>query len=90
VPSGSFLRAWLLPGNEQVTLSLSGIQCPPIKRGEDGAEEAAPFAREAKFFVESRLLHRDVQLVLQVRYDCDIHILYKYINMHRPGTCIHK
>lgn len=65
VPSGSFLRALLLPGFEQVTLSLCGTQCPPLKRGEDGVEEAAPFAREARFFVESRLLHRSVQIALQ-------------------------
>ena len=30
---------------EQVTLSLCGTQCPPLKRGEDGVEEAAPFAQ---------------------------------------------
>ena len=46
----------------QVTIILSGIQAPALRRLEDGTEEAAPFAREARYFVESRLLHRDVQV----------------------------
>jgi len=65
VPSGSFMRLMLLPGFEQVTIILSGIQAPALRRLEDGTEEAAPFAREARYFVESRLLHRDVQVKLE-------------------------
>lgn len=44
---------------------LSGVACGAIKRLEDGTEEAAPFAREARFFVESRLLNRDVKVKLE-------------------------
>ena len=44
---------------------LTGIQSPSIKRNEAGAEVAEPYALEAKFFVESRLLNRDVQLLLE-------------------------
>eukprot|EP00316_Scyphosphaera_apsteinii_P007722 CAMPEP_0119344144 /NCGR_PEP_ID=MMETSP1333-20130426/106819_1 /TAXON_ID=418940 /ORGANISM="Scyphosphaera apsteinii, Strain RCC1455" /LENGTH=892 /DNA_ID=CAMNT_0007356571 /DNA_START=39 /DNA_END=2717 /DNA_ORIENTATION=- len=65
IPSGSVMRVMLLPGFEQVTIILSGIQCPAIRRNEDGTEEAAPFSREARFFVESRLLHRDVKVKLE-------------------------
>jgi endonuclease YncB( thermonuclease family) len=65
VVSGSTLRILLLPGFHQITLMLSGIACGGIKRLEDGTEEAAPFAREARFFVESRLLNRDVQVKLE-------------------------
>ena len=44
---------------------LAGIACGGIKRLEDGTEEAAPFAREARYFVESRLLNRDVDVKLE-------------------------
>jgi len=62
VPGGSLLRVMLLPGFHQITLMLSGVQCPAIRRTEGGGEEAAPFAREARYFVDSRLQHRDVQV----------------------------
>jgi len=63
--SGSMLRVMLLPSFHQITLLLSGIQCPSIKRAEDGSEDAAPFAREARFFVEQRLLQRDLQVKIE-------------------------
>ena len=59
------LRVLLLPSFHQITLMLSGVQCGAIRRNEDGTEEAAPFAREARYFVESRLLHREVQVKLE-------------------------
>jgi endonuclease YncB( thermonuclease family) len=65
VSNGSVLRVLLLPDFYQITLMLSGIQCGAIRRNEDGTEEAAPFAREARYFVETRLLHRDVQVSLE-------------------------
>ena len=65
VVSGSTHRVLLLPGFQQITLMLSGISCGGVKRLEDGTEEAAPFAREARYFVESRLLNRDVQVKLE-------------------------
>jgi len=64
VPSGSIVRVLLLPSCEQVTVIMAGIQAPAIRRKPDGTEEAEPFSREARFFVESRLLHRDVQVTL--------------------------
>lgn len=39
-------------------------QCPTFKREAD-SEVPEPFAAEAKFFTESRLLQRDVQIVLE-------------------------
>lgn len=65
VPNGSSLRVLLLPGFYQITLMLSGIQCGGFRRLEDGTEEAAPFAREARYFVETRLLNREVQVSLE-------------------------
>lgn len=65
VSNGSVLRVLLLPDFYQITLMLSGIQCGAIRRNEDGTEEAAPFAREARYFVETRLLNRDVQVSLE-------------------------
>ena len=49
IATGSMLRVMLLPSFHQITVMLSGIQCPSIRRGEDGNEDAAPFAREARF-----------------------------------------
>lgn len=61
------LRVLLMAGGKfyQITLMLSGIQCGSVRRLEDGTEEAAPFAREARYFVETRLLNRDVQVSLE-------------------------
>uniref|UniRef100_A0A9J8A685 Staphylococcal nuclease domain-containing protein n=1 Tax=Cyprinus carpio carpio TaxID=630221 RepID=A0A9J8A685_CYPCA len=59
------LRALLLPDYYLVTVMLSGIKCPTFKREADGSETPEPFAAEAKFFTESRLLQRDVQIILE-------------------------
>ena len=47
-----------------VTVQLSGIKCPGFKREED-KEVAEPFAEEAKIFVETKLLQRDVKIILE-------------------------
>lgn len=64
VRDGSTMRALLLPNiNEEyfsVTVMLSGIRCPAIRD-----ENPEPFAEEAKFFTESRLLQRDVQIIFE-------------------------
>lgn len=41
------------------------LQCPTFKREADGTETPEAFAAEAKFFTESRLLQRDVQIILE-------------------------
>uniref|UniRef100_A0A8C5JNI2 Staphylococcal nuclease domain-containing protein n=1 Tax=Junco hyemalis TaxID=40217 RepID=A0A8C5JNI2_JUNHY len=64
VRDGSVVRALLLPDFYLVTVMLSGIKCPTFKREAD-SEVPEPFAAEAKFFTESRLLQRDVQIVLE-------------------------
>ncbi|XP_032160448.1 staphylococcal nuclease domain-containing protein 1 isoform X1 [Mustela erminea] len=65
VRDGSVVRALLLPDYYLVTVMLSGIKCPTFRREADGSETPEPFAAEAKFFTESRLLQRDVQIVLE-------------------------
>uniref|UniRef100_A0A6I8PWJ5 Staphylococcal nuclease domain-containing protein n=1 Tax=Xenopus tropicalis TaxID=8364 RepID=A0A6I8PWJ5_XENTR len=65
VRDGSVVRALLLPDCYLVTVMLSGIKCPTFKREADGTETPEPFAAEAKFFTESRLLQRDVQIILE-------------------------
>ncbi|XP_010000625.1 PREDICTED: staphylococcal nuclease domain-containing protein 1, partial [Chaetura pelagica] len=65
VRDGSVVRALLLPDYYLVTVMLSGIKCPTFKREADASEVPEPFAAEAKFFTESRLLQRDVQIVLE-------------------------
>ncbi|KAL2777637.1 staphylococcal nuclease domain-containing protein 1 [Daubentonia madagascariensis] len=65
VRDGSVVRALLLPDNYLVTVMLSGIKCPTFRREADGSETPESFAAEAKFFTESRLLQRDVQIILE-------------------------
>ncbi|XP_063980278.1 staphylococcal nuclease domain-containing protein 1 [Diachasmimorpha longicaudata] len=60
VRDGSTVKAFLLPDFYHVTLMLSGIRCPQIK-----SDEEEPFAREAIFFVECRILQRDVEVILE-------------------------
>ncbi|TRY84047.1 hypothetical protein DNTS_021076 [Danionella cerebrum] len=65
VRDGCMVRALLLPDHYLVTVMLSGVKCPTFKRETDGVETPEPFAAEARFFTESRLLQRDVQIVLE-------------------------
>uniref|UniRef100_A0A8C6U448 Staphylococcal nuclease domain-containing protein n=1 Tax=Neogobius melanostomus TaxID=47308 RepID=A0A8C6U448_9GOBI len=65
VRDGGVVRALLLPDHYLVTVMLSGVKCPTFKREADGTESPEPFAAEAKFFTESRLLQRDVQIILE-------------------------
>jgi staphylococcal nuclease domain-containing protein 1 len=65
VRDGSTLRVLLLPSYHNITLQLSGLKCPGFKREADNTEVAEPFAEEAKQFVESRLLQRDIKVILE-------------------------
>uniref|UniRef100_A0A2I9LPS2 Staphylococcal nuclease domain-containing protein 1 n=1 Tax=Centruroides hentzi TaxID=88313 RepID=A0A2I9LPS2_9SCOR len=65
VRDGSTLRAVLLPDFYYITVMLSGIRCPTFKQGKDNQLVPDPYALEAKFFTESRLLHRDVEIILE-------------------------
>lgn len=61
VRDGSTVRLCLLPDYTTITLMLSGIRCPAVKQ--DGDSEK--YAEEARFFVESRLLQKDIEVVLE-------------------------
>uniref|UniRef100_A0A3Q3FEJ7 Staphylococcal nuclease domain-containing protein 1 n=1 Tax=Labrus bergylta TaxID=56723 RepID=A0A3Q3FEJ7_9LABR len=82
VRDGSVVRALLLPDYYLVTVMLSGVKCPTFKREADGTESPEPFAAEAKFFTESRLLQRDVQIILE---SCPNQIILGTI-MHPNGN----
>lgn len=64
---GATVRGFLLPSMHWVTVFLSGVSCPGFKKAEGNNEPdiAEPFAHEAKYFVESRLLNRDVHVLLE-------------------------
>lgn len=71
VMNGSTLKIYLrdVPGNlgdRVVQVSLSGIQCPGFRKAE-GTEvfKPAPFALNAKYVTEARLLHRDVNVSIE-------------------------
>ncbi|EJW87343.1 hypothetical protein WUBG_01746 [Wuchereria bancrofti] len=63
VRDGSTIRAFLLPDFYYITLMLSGIKAPAIRAGSDGRAE--DYAEEARYFVECRLLQRDVEIILE-------------------------
>ncbi|XP_058457634.1 staphylococcal nuclease domain-containing protein 1 [Malaya genurostris] len=68
VRDGSTVRAFLLPGFQHITLMMSGIRCPGFKLDGDGKPDTTtevPYAEEARYFVESRLLQRDVEIRLE-------------------------
>nr|CAG4651604.1 EOG090X01F7 [Triops cancriformis] len=68
VRDGSTVRLFLLPDHYHITLMISGIRCPGFKLDSEGKQDASltePFAEEAKFFTESRLLQRDVDIILE-------------------------
>ncbi|KAL2918318.1 hypothetical protein HK105_202245 [Polyrhizophydium stewartii] len=73
VRDGSTLRVLLLlpdsaagKVHQMITLSLTGIKAPVYRKDMPNMQDLVePFAEEAKFFVESRLLQRDVRVVLE-------------------------
>ncbi|XP_014242124.1 staphylococcal nuclease domain-containing protein 1 [Cimex lectularius] len=68
VIDGSTVEACLLlPEHTYVTLMISGIRCPQIKRteGEEGPVRGSGLAEEARKFTEMRLLQQEVEIVLE-------------------------
>lgn len=68
VRDGSTVRVLLLPNFTYITLMLSGIRCPSFKLDSTGKPDDSvnvPYALEARFFTESRLLNQDVEVVLE-------------------------
>lgn len=65
VRDGSTVRAFLLPNFEYITLQLSGVRAPSTRNPNAADSRAEAFSEEAKFFAESRLLQRDVQIILE-------------------------
>jgi len=64
VREGHVFRLELLGKNlahQVITLHLAGVECPKIPRT-DSKEVAEPFAEEARFYSEARLLNRDVKV----------------------------
>ncbi|KAG9295989.1 hypothetical protein G9A89_011841 [Geosiphon pyriformis] len=70
VRDASTLRVLLLlepPEPQQhISLMLSGVKAPTVRKGIPDAEDLVePFGEKAKFFVESKLLQRDVKVILE-------------------------
>ncbi|TMS34836.1 hypothetical protein L596_002347 [Steinernema carpocapsae] len=63
IRDGSTVRAFLLPEFHYVTVMLSGVKAPAVRLGSEGRAEE--YSEEAKFFVESRLLQREVEIILE-------------------------
>ena len=68
VIDGTTCRMFLLPDMIHVTLMMSGVRAPQTKLGSDGRPDPKlcdPFAVEAHYFTESRLLQRDIEVILE-------------------------
>jgi len=66
VRDGNTVRCLLLPSYYWVIIQLSGVKCPMTKREGGATNEASePFAEEAKQYVETRLLQRQVKVTLE-------------------------
>merc|ERR1719365_367445 len=58
----------LLPDFIQASLMLSGVRSPGVKLGPEGKPDpklSEEFALEAHYFTESKLLQRDLQVILE-------------------------
>ncbi|CAF3045934.1 unnamed protein product [Rotaria sp. Silwood2] len=65
VRDGNTVRCLLLPSYYLVTIQLTGIKCPMLKReGSSTNETNELFAEEAKQYVDTRLLQRQVKVIL--------------------------
>ncbi|XP_054275181.1 staphylococcal nuclease domain-containing protein 1-like [Macrosteles quadrilineatus] len=67
VRDGSTVRCFLLPDFYHITLMLSGIRCNGFKLDSEGRPDPSikvEYAEEARYYVESRLLQREVEVVL--------------------------
>jgi staphylococcal nuclease domain-containing protein 1 len=60
VKNGNTLRLTLLPSFTEITLIISGVDCPS-----SNPNHPDPFGREAKFFTEHHLLNREVSVILE-------------------------
>jgi len=68
VRDGSTVRAFLLPDFYHITLMMSGMRCPGQKMGYDGKPDPLDkeeFCDQATYFTESRLLQREVKIILE-------------------------
>merc|ERR1712223_1689118 len=69
VRDGSTFRGVLLPEYYYITLMMSGVKAPKVVTGRDGKPAndgtAEPFGLEAHYFTETRLLQREVQIILE-------------------------
>ena len=66
VRDGCTLRLLLLPDYYYITLSITGIKTPGFQYDAiSGTQNPEPLAEEAKLYVEKRLLHREVQVVIE-------------------------
>jgi staphylococcal nuclease domain-containing protein 1 len=65
IRDGNTVRCLLVPSYYLVTIQLTGIKCPMLKRENSATNETnEPFAEEAKQFIETRLLQRQVKVQL--------------------------
>ncbi|CAG8450919.1 5228_t:CDS:10 [Acaulospora colombiana] len=69
VRDGSSLRVLLMPPSapqQYLNINISGIKAPIVRRDiPDQDNIVEPFGEEAKYFVESRLLQRNVRVILE-------------------------
>ncbi|CAG8643723.1 36826_t:CDS:10, partial [Racocetra persica] len=70
VRDGSSLRVLLIPPTpapqQYLNINISGIKAPTVRKDIPDVEDLVePYGEEAKYFVESRLLQRNVKVILE-------------------------
>ncbi|CAG8535934.1 16494_t:CDS:10 [Racocetra fulgida] len=70
VRDGSSLRVLLIPPapapQQYLNINISGIKAPTVRKDIPDVEDLVePYGEEAKYFVESRLLQRNVKVILE-------------------------
>ncbi|CAG8444479.1 574_t:CDS:10 [Acaulospora morrowiae] len=70
VRDGSSLRVLFMPPSpapqQYLNINITGIKAPVVRKDvPDQADIIEPFGEEAKYFVESRLLQRNVKIILE-------------------------
>lgn len=81
VSTGSQYRLTVLPNLESIQVTLAGITAPGFNKSsnpEDQEKVAEPFAKESKYFVESHVLQREVDVSLQGHDRFNLSVVISY------------
>ena len=90
VRDGSTLRIHVPALGQTLTVQLSGIKAPACRVNVPNMEDLVePFGSESRFFTESRLLQRDVRLILESNNNSGSSSTFLATVLHPAGNIAH-